>query len=157
MTANLPGFDRPETIRGLSLTQPWAWLVTSGPKDIENRRWNTRYRGLVAIHAAKRMPDEDVQAAFMMLADVTGNDEQWALSEAEKTLPLIMRSAIVGVARIVDVLPPTQSPMRPWRMAGQHGFVLEDRRAIEPIPCAGALGLWRLPPNVEAQLREALQ
>ena len=40
----------------LTLTQPWATLVAIGAKRIETRSWSTRYRGPLAIHAAKRFP-----------------------------------------------------------------------------------------------------
>jgi hypothetical protein len=38
--------------RALSLKQPWAWAVIHGPKDIENRRWNTDFRGLFWVAAS---------------------------------------------------------------------------------------------------------
>jgi hypothetical protein len=37
----------------LSVRQPWAALIVSGHKDIENRTWSTRYRGPVLIHASQ--------------------------------------------------------------------------------------------------------
>ena len=40
----------------LSLKQPWAALVVHGLKTIEIRRWSTRRRGRILIHAA-RIPD----------------------------------------------------------------------------------------------------
>lgn len=43
-------------MKALSLTQPWASLVAIGEKRIETRSWATRYRGPVAIHAAKSFP-----------------------------------------------------------------------------------------------------
>ena len=45
----------------LSLKQPWAALLAAGRKTIEIRRWQTRYRGLVLIHAA-RIPDPREEA-----------------------------------------------------------------------------------------------
>lgn len=50
------GFPKPRAIRGLTLTQPWATLVALGEKHYETRSWDTGYRGLVAIHAAKKFP-----------------------------------------------------------------------------------------------------
>lgn len=41
----------------LSLKQPWAALVVTGQKTIEVRKWATRIRGRVYIHAA-RTPDD---------------------------------------------------------------------------------------------------
>ena len=40
-------------MRTLSIRQPWAWLVATGIKPIENRKWTTRYRGPLAIQAAR--------------------------------------------------------------------------------------------------------
>lgn len=45
------------TIKALSLWQPWASLMAAGAKKIETRSWYTEYRGLVAIHAAKRFQE----------------------------------------------------------------------------------------------------
>lgn len=47
----------PITMKGLSLWQPWASLMAVGAKRIETRSWSTDYRGLVAIHAAKRFQE----------------------------------------------------------------------------------------------------
>lgn len=35
----------------ISLYEPWATLVAIGAKKIETRRWGTKYRGQIAIHA----------------------------------------------------------------------------------------------------------
>ena len=35
----------------LSVRQPWAWLIVSGLKDVENRPRRTHYRGSLLIHA----------------------------------------------------------------------------------------------------------
>ncbi len=42
----------------LRLTQPWASLVAIGAKKIETRSWGTKYRGPLAIHAAKGFPQD---------------------------------------------------------------------------------------------------
>lgn len=41
-------------MKGLSLWQPWASLCGIGAKEYETRSWPTRYRGRIAIHAAKK-------------------------------------------------------------------------------------------------------
>ena len=43
-------------MKALTLTQPWATLVAIGAKRIETRSFTTRYRGPLAIHAAKGFP-----------------------------------------------------------------------------------------------------
>jgi ASCH domain len=51
----------------ISIRQPWAGLIVSGLKDVENRTWPTRYRGPILIHASQR-PDEisreDIERRF---------------------------------------------------------------------------------------------
>jgi len=43
----------PCRVRALSLTRPWSELVVSGLKTIENRSWQTPWRGWMLVHAAK--------------------------------------------------------------------------------------------------------
>ncbi|MEM8603316.1 MAG: ASCH domain-containing protein [Cyanobacteria bacterium P01_H01_bin.121] len=43
-------------MKSLTLWQPWASLIAIGLKHYETRSWGTKYRGLIAIHAAKRKP-----------------------------------------------------------------------------------------------------
>jgi hypothetical protein len=38
------------------IRQPWAWLIVHGFKDIENRSWATRYRGMLLIQASAGRP-----------------------------------------------------------------------------------------------------
>lgn len=45
-------------MKALTVKQPWASLIMSGEKDVENRSWATRHRGLIAIHSSAR-PDRD--------------------------------------------------------------------------------------------------
>lgn len=45
-------------IKALTLWQPWASLIALGHKKIETRSRRTAYRGILAIHAAKRDPGE---------------------------------------------------------------------------------------------------
>ncbi len=47
-------------MKTLSVRQPYAWLLVNGIKDVENRTWNTPYRGPLLIHAsAKAMTRDD--------------------------------------------------------------------------------------------------
>lgn len=40
-------------MKAITIKQPWASLIVSGLKDIENRTWKTNFRGRVLIHAGK--------------------------------------------------------------------------------------------------------
>lgn len=44
-------------MKTLSIRQPYATLICSGVKDVENRSWNTQLRGRVLIHASKNYTD----------------------------------------------------------------------------------------------------
>src|SRR5437016_10859136 len=52
-----------ETMKALSVRQPWAWLIVNGHKDIENRSWQTKFRGKLLIHAGQRFDPKGVEAA----------------------------------------------------------------------------------------------
>lgn len=76
------------------------------------------------------------------------------------------RGAIVAVTRLADVVQfgpaklYTDDPAVAAREAafgnfadGRFGWLLEDVRPVDPpVPAAGALGLWNVPPVVLAQL-----
>ena len=40
-------------MKAITIHQPWAHLIASGEKRIENRTWRTIHRGPLAIHAGK--------------------------------------------------------------------------------------------------------
>ncbi len=47
-------------MKAITLHQPWASLVAQGIKTIETKSWSTHYRGRLAIHASKRIPDVEI-------------------------------------------------------------------------------------------------
>ena len=73
--------------RALSLKQPWAALLVAGLKTIEIRRWSTRYRGRVLIHAARC---DDLRP------------EGWALLPDHWRFLAEFRQGILGEADLVD-------------------------------------------------------
>ena len=47
-----------ETMKALTVVQPWAYFIASFMKQFETRSWATNYRGPLAIHAGlEKMPD----------------------------------------------------------------------------------------------------
>lgn len=51
-------------MRAITLWEPWATLWAGGKKVHETRSWPTKHRGLLAVHAAARMPDEAVRVVL---------------------------------------------------------------------------------------------
>lgn len=124
-------------MRALSLTQPWAWLVVHGGKDVENRRWNTHFGGEFLVHAAKGMTKDDYDAAWEMARTIDQN-LAWAIPLREK----LDRGGIVGRADLYGVLPRTANPSTPWHMRNQYGFCLRNQQPLPFLACRGALGFW---------------
>ncbi len=136
-----------KSIKALSLWQPWATLIAIGAKRYETRSWSTPYRGLLAIHAAKRKVREeeitdDIDAALLR------HGEKW------QSLPL---GAVLCIVRLVDVVPTEQVvalAKADWRikneelhfgnfLPGRYAWRMDMVRvAPEPAPAKGAQGLW---------------
>ena len=55
----------------ISLKQPYAYLLASGIKSIEIRKWNTNFRGEFLIHASKTVHDEAKTVYHVDEADLT--------------------------------------------------------------------------------------
>lgn len=119
-------------MRALTLTQPWAGLVASGIKRIENRpRPMIRSEDFdqpFAIHASREI-DEDVYERIHEIApelfdyDADGKMAEWyRLSH--------ITSAIIGVARVVDMID----------LRGQSQLPLAAGESMTPIQALGSPG-----------------
>lgn len=148
-------------MKAITLTQPWATLVAIGAKRIETRSWTTRYRGVLAIHAAKGFPKNAQalcrQEPFYSVLTVFGekwNRERTDLADLVKH-PLMPLGAIVAVCELSEVIhiPPqwemsAEYPAEPERSFGDYtlgrfAWVLTNVRQLKtPIAARGALGLW---------------
>lgn len=110
----------------LSIQQPWAWMIVSGHKDVENRTWRRNFRGPVLIHAGKK---HDVGA-------VPPNGLNWpqpAMLEMPEEF-----GGIIGVAEVVDCVDHHRSP---W-FVGPYAFVLKNARRLPFMPMRGMLGFF---------------
>ncbi|SNS53603.1 hypothetical protein SAMN06295912_108135 [Sphingomonas laterariae] len=132
-------------MKALSVRQPWAFSILFGGKEIENRNWSTRYRGPLALHAAKGMTNDEFDA-WQLFLSVQGLRGDWLTS---KTMADLQRGGVVGMVDLVDCV--NAHPSR-W-FQGPYGFVLANPRPVAFIPCAGKLGFFDLPAHV-AQLVE---
>lgn len=117
-----------DTIRVLTIRQPWAWLIVHGHKTIENRSWHTKFRGKFLVHAAAGIdPDYATiqERCEAMGIELPGSRE-------------IERGGIVGVTTLVDEVTHSESP---W-FEGPVGFVLRNSRSLPFAPMKGRLGWW---------------
>jgi ASCH domain len=126
-------------MKAISIRQPWAALIVSGVKDIENRSWRTSHRGPVLIHASQNV-------AGWSLADIEHTYGFSIPPDVERLYAL--RGGIVGTASIVDCVDahaskwfdgPIDSNGRP-----NYGFALRDARELPFRRMAGRLGLFEV-------------
>ena len=134
MTADdLPRSELPEL--ALSVRQPWAWAIIHGGKVIENRslgaiRAGRMDRRTICIHAASGMRRDEYRWGA------------WRLAKHGVCCPrpdALLRLAIIGVVDVVDIVTESGSE---W-FGGQSGLVLENPRAVTPVPAKGELGYFR--------------
>ena len=120
----------------LSLSQPWGWAIFHG-KDVENRKWPTKFRGSLLIQASLSW-DED--------------GYQWLIKRQKLIKHKIPKKGefpkgcILGQVDVVDCVKSHKS----FWFFGPYGFVLANKKAFQPpfIPCKGKLGLFNF--DVEA-------
>ena len=137
-------------MKALTLIQPWAGLVASGVKLVENRPWKPPAAMIgerFALHAGKTID-------FGTVADL--------IAAGQRDRPVWrVRGAVVATARIVAwITHPHQlweytEPEQARWFFGPIGFVLADVRELAaPVPCKGMLGFWQLPPELAARVQE---
>lgn len=128
-------------MRALSVRQPWAWLILHGGKDIENRSWETMFRGQVLLHAGKTL----TKAYHREVS-------HWAEGEFGIIVPELddmPRGGVVGVVTIAGCV--RESASR-WFNRDCFGLVLRDAEPVPFYPCNGMLGFFDVPRTVQ-QLR----
>lgn len=129
-------------MKALSLRQPWAWLVATGIKDVENRTWPTKFRGRFYIHAGKssEIKVQGLGDAWILNRLAAGQVTRYRNARLD-------RGAIIGEATLVDCkfrFPDENASLySKWAEGGLYGFVLADPILYEePIPCRGFLGFF---------------
>jgi hypothetical protein len=120
----------------ISIKQPWASLIASGWKDVENRTWRTHYRGRLLIHASKRADDishDEIERRF-----------------GDRPPPNLPTGGIVGVTEIVDCVEVSKSR---WHVRPNWGFLLINSRPLPFQAWPGALSIRNVPPDLMMLLK----
>ena len=131
-------------MKTISLWQPWATLVAIGAKQFETRSWSTKYRGLLAIHAAKKL--EILQKEYCLQEPFYS-----ALQAKGFTVGNMPLGGIVAVVKIVDIVR-TESVVHSLSKqeiafgnyaSGRYAWRLELVKCLEkPIPMNGSQGFF---------------
>lgn len=117
-------------MKALTVKNPWAYLICSGQKDIENRSWKTNFRGRVLIHSAASFDCRDFVPSVLCPSPC---------------------SAIIGSIEIVDCI--KNSPSK-WAMNDCWHWVLKNPELFEyPIlNIRGALSFWDIPEAISISI-----
>lgn len=107
----------------LSIKPPWAYAIIYGGKDIENRTWNTKFRGRFFIHCSLK-PDNHAPK------------ELWNYVPTDR--PAF--GGIIGSVELIDVVEKSDSK---W-FQGPKGFILKDPKEHKFVPLKGKLGFFEM-------------
>jgi hypothetical protein len=120
-----------QTIKCLTVKQPWAWSIVNGHKDVENRSFFIRYRGPVIIQSSARVSIADLSADAFWIEDETG-----------LTLPAdFTLGSIEGIVTLTDVV--KNSPSQ-WANPDNYHWLLTNPVPLPEHALKGKLGLWDL-------------
>lgn len=163
-------------MRALTLTQPWASLVASGIKLVENRPRSMIKREdfgkRFAIHASREIDDNAVERIYEIAPEIRPEPAM------RRWYPLSrITSAVIGVATIDKVLDggwdaesiaehadalsfsngEKLGPRQVRWFFGPVGYLLSEVTALpKPVPCRGWQGFWTLAPELERAVMEQL-
>ena len=147
-------------MKTITIKQPWADLICSGVKDIENRTWPTHYRGKVLIHASAKPNISIQQFKGLTLRQRWNTFDEIGELNYNKLLPC---SAIIGSVEIVDCVvnhesiwaekTPTAKMYEQWPKLIYNWILANPILFPEPIPAKGKLSFWDYP-NILAEPEE---
>lgn len=124
-------------MKTLALQQPWASLVASGIKKIENRSWTTPYRGRVLIVASgRKVPTEFILDQPVEWYCAMYTEQIFGNLPESPDLPV---GAIIGYADLVDVTQGVTEDVWDNTDDGCYKWHFENARLLDkPIPVAQA-------------------
>ena len=149
----------------LTVCQPYASLIFYGGKFVENRRWYTPYRGLLAIHAGKSRryfdDPEDWRGEWIELREnLCFLPEQCPFGCVLGTAKLVACLSLDWWKEAGPCCPPEaaaydrliKAAMASAYAEGPYCWILADPRPFEAtVPARGGMGLWDWEPAGESR------
>jgi hypothetical protein len=108
-------------MKTFSIKNPWAYLICSGEKDIENRSWPTSYRGKILVHVPAKIDTVGPPMIFLPPAQ-----------------------SIIGYVEIAGCVRDSRSK---WAEPGLWHWVLKNPFLFDSpiLNVKGALSFWEFP------------
>ena len=151
-------------LKALTVSEPFASLIVSGEKWVENRVWDCTYRGELAIHAGRGtqyMPPADLRRKFPHAGSIVGV----AVVVGCVSRDSILASATAERSGSEASKIPVGVPWESWRRLAVHRHVCGEfclllaarvLKLPEPVPCRGLQKIWTADPDVEARVRSQM-
>jgi len=146
-----------EDMKALTISQPYASLIASGEKWVENRNWETKYRGPLAIHAGKgtqyltrRELADYPTGCIIAVAELVGCVRIERLRLMADAKPKVaMPGCTPGTEKYWGEIFRHEHTEGPWC------WILSDIRQLRhPIKCNGMQGLWDVSDGAAAVFRQ---
>lgn len=157
--------------RALTLHPEWAWAIQHLDKRVENRGYALPVGEWIGLHAGKHIGGRPGKPAetegldglvhmagragwrldgnnFVRRDQVVG-DQVVTINRAN-----VVTSAMLGAFRVTQADAPGVGDLDGWRVYDAWGNLFEWLPLARPVPCRGAQGLWTIPADVLAQMRE---
>lgn len=152
-------------MKAITIWQPWASLLACGAKKYETRSWATKYRGPIAIHAARKdpckLPIEEALEKATWEEINAGRCPRWCDMPWGR---IIATAELVNVWRIIrnpgqdfaegahkigaedqqgNYIIPSEMELAfgDWT-PGRYAWEFSDMKMISPVPVSGKQGLW---------------
>jgi activating signal cointegrator 1 len=121
---------------------------------VENRTWETSYRGPLAIHAGsgtQYMTLREIRALALPVGAVIAVCRLVTCVRVERLIGGEMQMSHQQAAILSGVGVDPAAFLNHEHVAGPWCWVLADIRAMDTVPCRGRLGLWCwTPPDLAA-------
>lgn len=123
-----------DTMKVLTIKQPWASLIINSYKKYEFRSWKTNYRGKILIHAGKSLEKDMLNRFKDYNLDI---DLGYIIGEAYLEDCILVTEKFQDKLRKIDsvVYARSKEEMYAWKLTN-------IKKYKDKIPINGKLGLW---------------
>lgn len=131
-------------MKALTICQPYAHLIMSGAKRVENRTWPTSHRGLIYIHAGKSRLWLELDNSESLI------DSSYGIPVADMAFGAVVAVAkLIDCVKFVDIEVGDYNKKYPWLYDHQHAsgpwcWILDAVAPVGPWPWRGAQGLFEI-------------
>lgn len=143
-------------MRGLSLKDPFAWLIAEELKTIETRTWGTKYRGEVLICTSKKSYSEKDYALFCRNFDFY-QEFIWRASHIRSRPGMAVAVAtIINCRNMLEVDEPAafcQYNREDYDDGVIKAWELSNIRKIKPFPIKGAMSLFKVSDEIKNSIK----